>query len=70
MWDARGLVGILLVLAGLHLLWQSRREVEYWLDRYLLLFRKSFDRAASPETNRSVAFEPSERKHEIGRAHV
>jgi hypothetical protein len=35
------LVGILVVLAGLHLLWQSRRQIFYWLETYLKIFRSS-----------------------------
>ncbi len=64
MWDALGLVGILLVFAGLHVLWQARHEIQYWLDRYLLLFRKSFDQAATGAP-KPVSFEPEERKHEL-----
>lgn len=65
MWDALGLVGILLVFAGLHLLWQARHEIQYWVDRYLVLFRKTFDRAASKEASHVFEFEPAERKHEL-----
>lgn len=35
------LVGILVVFAGLHLLWQSRREIFFWLDAYIKIFRAS-----------------------------
>ena len=65
MWDAIGLVGILLVFAGLHVMWQARQEIQYWLDRYLLLFRKSFDQAATGSYSHSIRFEPTERKHEL-----
>jgi hypothetical protein len=64
MWDGVGLVGILLVFAGLHVLWRARYEIEYWLDRYLLLFRKSFDQAASGAA-KPVAFASTERKREL-----
>lgn len=43
--DVIGLVGILLCFAGAHLLWLARHEVLYWMDTYLLLFRRSFDAA-------------------------
>ena len=33
------LVGILVVLAGLHLLWQSRREIISWFQAYVKIFR-------------------------------
>ena len=35
------LVGFLVVCAGVHLLWQSRREIFYWLETFLKIFRKS-----------------------------
>jgi len=65
MWDGVGLVGILLVFAGLHVLWKARHEIEYWLDRYLLLFRKNFDQVTRPESAQPVEFSPGERRHEL-----
>jgi len=65
MWDGIGLIGILLVFAGLHLLWRARHEMQYWLDRYLLLFRKSFDQAAKNGAASSIQFSPEERRHEL-----
>lgn len=41
-----GLIGVLLTFAGIHLLWRARHEIIYWVDRLLLIFRKSFDEAA------------------------
>ncbi|HEV2615255.1 MAG TPA: hypothetical protein VGU63_01450 [Candidatus Acidoferrales bacterium] len=38
------LVGILVILAGFHLLWQSRREIFFWLETYLKIFRAALDR--------------------------
>lgn len=35
------LVGIIVVLAGLHLLWQSRREIFSWLETCLKFLRAS-----------------------------
>jgi hypothetical protein len=35
------LVGILVVFAGLHLLWQSRREIFYWIETWSNIFRDS-----------------------------
>ena len=43
--EVMGLVGVLLCFAGAHLLWLARHEVLYWMDTYLLLFRRSFDAA-------------------------
>jgi len=37
------LVGILVVLAGFHLLWQSRREIFFWLQTYARIFRASLN---------------------------
>jgi len=34
-----GLVGFLVFLAGLDLLWQSRREVAFWFASYMRMFR-------------------------------
>lgn len=39
------LIGVLLTLAGVHLLWRARHEIIYWVDRLLLIFRKSFEEA-------------------------
>lgn len=64
MWEALGLVGILLMFAGLHVLWRARHEIQYWLDRYLVLFRKSFDQAATGGAG-AVRFQTGERKHEL-----
>lgn len=37
MWDALGLVGILVFFAGMHLIWQARDEVWFWLGEYVVL---------------------------------
>ena len=34
-----GLVGTLVVFAGLHLLWQARHEIFFWLETYFRIFR-------------------------------
>ncbi len=34
-----GIVGFLIICAGLDLLWQSRREIKFWLIAYLKVFR-------------------------------
>lgn len=36
-----GLIGTLVVFAGLHLLWQARREIFFWLETYFRIFRAS-----------------------------
>ncbi|MHB8410420.1 MAG: hypothetical protein ACYDDI_00570 [Candidatus Acidiferrales bacterium] len=35
------LVGLLVVLAGFHLLWQSRREILPWLETFVKILRAS-----------------------------
>jgi hypothetical protein len=43
---AMGLVGFLLFLAGLHLLWQGRHEVIFWMDEFFRIFRGEFTKRA------------------------
>jgi hypothetical protein len=33
-----GIVGVLVICAGLDLLWQSRRELRFWFSTYLKIF--------------------------------
>ncbi|HKW89336.1 MAG TPA: hypothetical protein VJN21_11335 [Candidatus Acidoferrales bacterium] len=35
------LIGILVVCAGLHLLWLSRGEIVYWMETWVKIFRAS-----------------------------
>ena len=39
--DVVGLIGIIIVFAGIHLLWQSRHGFMYWLERFVRIFRAS-----------------------------
>lgn len=50
-----GLIGVLLTFAGIHLLWRARHEIIYWVDRLLLIFRRSFD-----EAKRTADVQPGE----------
>jgi hypothetical protein len=34
-----GIIGVLVICAGLDLLWQSRREIKFWVFAYLAFFR-------------------------------
>ncbi len=34
-----GIIGGLVICAGLHLLWQSRHEIRFWISAYLHVFR-------------------------------
>ena len=65
-WELMGLSGIVLFLAGLHLLWQARDEFFFWLEEYFRLLRFSVRRAADPQL---AAIHPAqsrpERKHTL-----
>lgn len=57
------LVGILVVLAGLHLLWQSRHQIFFWFETYLKVFRSSL-RAPREKIERPIAVRfAAEREH-------
>jgi hypothetical protein len=43
-----GIVGILVVCAGLDLLWQSRREIRFWLAAFLNVFRSALRQQGTP----------------------
>ncbi|MGA8408652.1 MAG: hypothetical protein WB680_15860 [Candidatus Acidiferrales bacterium] len=34
-----GIIGMLVICAGIDLLWQSRREIRFWIAAYLAFFR-------------------------------
>jgi hypothetical protein len=42
--SAVGLVGVLIFLAGAHLLWQGRREILFWLGEFFRILRREFTR--------------------------
>ncbi len=42
-----GTSGILLILAGLFLLWQSRHSFFYWLETYLRIFKSLLEHPGS-----------------------
>lgn len=62
------LVGILVVLAGLHLLWQSRREIFFWIEAWLKIFRASL-RDSQPASARPPE-RPRLSRFGTGREHV
>ena len=43
-----GVVGLLVICAGVDLLWQSRREVRFWLAAYLEFFRARLRQQTPP----------------------
>jgi hypothetical protein len=42
------ITGILVICAGLDLLWQSRHEIKFWLMAYLAVFRAMLRQQDSP----------------------
>lgn len=43
-----GIVGVLIVCAGLDLLWQSRQEIKFWILAYVSVFRAMLRQENSP----------------------
>ena len=41
MTELLGLIGTLVVFAGIHLLWQARKEIFFWLETFVRIFRAS-----------------------------
>jgi hypothetical protein len=39
MWKLVGVIGLIVICAGLDLLWQSRREVRFWITTFVGIFR-------------------------------
>lgn len=46
--DIVAIVGVLTFCSGLHLLWQSRREIFAWVEEYFRLFRMSMKQVEDP----------------------
>jgi len=43
-----GIVGLLVICAGLDLLWQSRREIAFWMAEYVRVFRARLKQQDAP----------------------
>jgi hypothetical protein len=43
-----GIVGILVICAGCDLLWQSRREIKFWIVAYVNVFRAMLQHHGNP----------------------
>ena len=39
-----GIIGLLVICAGIDLLWHSRQEIKFWIIAYLAFFRALLDR--------------------------
>ncbi len=50
-----GFVGILIFFAGLHVLWQARKEILYWLREFLRILRGEVVRRAGIGPDASTA---------------
>ena len=65
-----GLIGILFFLAGVHLLWQARREVLYWVQEFFRIWRGEFTRRGLGEIAPPLPAEPAamplRRKRNLG----
>jgi len=56
-----GIVGILVVCAGLDLLWQSRSEIGFWVAAYLKAFRSALKQpGGSPD---ALPADVAEKRH-------
>ncbi|HKS81946.1 MAG TPA: hypothetical protein VJR23_10620 [Candidatus Acidoferrales bacterium] len=43
-----GVIGLLVICAGLDLLWQSRREIGFWMAEYVRVFRARLKQQDAP----------------------
>jgi hypothetical protein len=43
-----GIIGLLVICAGIDLLWQSRHEIKFWMIAYLAFFRALLHHRESP----------------------
>lgn len=46
--DIVALAGVLVFCSGLHLLWQSRRDISYWVEEYFRLLRMNVRQVVDP----------------------
>jgi hypothetical protein len=58
-----GLVGTLVVFAGIDLLWQSRRELAFWLVTWFKIFRTSLRQPGTPPLPLELRPKTPERLH-------
>jgi hypothetical protein len=57
-----GLIGTLIVFAGLDLLWQSRKEFVYWLRTWIRIFRSALRQPGAPALSLALASSARERQ--------
>jgi hypothetical protein len=56
-----GIVGFLVICAGLDLLWQSRSEISFWLAAYLRVFRSALRQQGTSLRGLPSAIAPEKR---------
>lgn len=57
-----GLIGVLVFFAGVHLIWQAREDLFYWLEVYVRLFRTMMQRISDPQHSPVLLVNPRQRK--------
>jgi hypothetical protein len=60
-----GIIGALVICAGIDLLWQSRHEIKFWLAAYIKVFRSILRRQEEPVRNLPAAVPPAKRRHAV-----
>jgi len=60
-----GIIGALVVCAGLDLLWQSRHEIRFWLAAYMKVFRSTLRRQGELVGGLPATVPPAKRKHAV-----
>jgi hypothetical protein len=56
-----GIIGLLIVCAGVDLLWQSRREIRFWLGAYLNVLRSALRQQGTPFHSFPASIAPEKR---------
>jgi hypothetical protein len=57
-----GMIGLLVVCAGVHLLWQSRRDVAYWIAAFFRMFRTQLREAPQSRADLLARESPAARR--------
>jgi hypothetical protein len=60
-----GIIGALVICAGVDLLWQSRNEIKFWLAAYIKVFRSTLRLQQEPIRALPAAVPAAKRKHAV-----
>jgi hypothetical protein len=60
-----GIIGALVICAGIDLLWQSRHEIKFWLAAYINVFRSILRRQEEPVRGLPAAVPAAKRQHAV-----